>query len=244
MNIKTVSCCRLKVPDMNKLLLIVFCLLLVGLSACATTPNLPQPSAKYVYQTEKIVQRTVNSLWQDTAGLYEDSKARRLNDLITIKVSENISGSGKADSSTSKTSKLDAGIDEVFGIPLNMNTLNFFGRGATITPNVKGSYDSSYKGSGETNREGKLIGTITAKVVEVMPNGNLTLESRKEITINNEKQILILKGMIRPEDIEVDNTISSSKMADAEVYFVGDGIIQDKQSPGWLVRIMDKVWPF
>lgn len=226
------------------LALVIICLLTAGLSGCATTHSLPQPSAKYLYHTEKTMQRPANSLWQDTAGLYEDSKAGRLNDLITIKVSENISGSGKADSSSNKTSNLDASIDEVFGMPLNLNTRNFYGRGATITPNVKGSYDSDYSGSGETNREGRLIGTITARVVEVMPNGNLTLESRKEITINNEKQILIVKGIIRPEDIEVDNTISSSKMADSEVYFVGDGIIQDKQSPGWLVRIMDKVWPF
>jgi flagellar L-ring protein precursor FlgH len=102
----------------------------------------------------------------------------------------------------------------------------------------------SFKGAGETTRTGTLVGTITAKVVEVMPNGNLLLESRKDIVINNERQTLILRGMIRPDDVALDNTIVSSKVADAEVYFVGNGIVQEKQSPGWLVRMLDKAWPF
>jgi flagellar L-ring protein precursor FlgH len=77
-----------------------------------------------------------------------------------------------------------------------------------------------------------------------MPNGNLVIESRKDITINREKQILVLRGMIRPEDIGNDNTVLSSRVADSEVYYVGDGVIQDKQGPGWLVRFLDKAWPF
>jgi flagellar L-ring protein precursor FlgH len=109
---------------------------------------------------------------------------------------------------------------------------------------VAAAFADDFKGKGATNRSGKLVGTITAKVVEVMPNGNLALESRKEITINNEKQILILKGMARPDDIATDNTILSSRIADAEVFFVGDGVLQEKQRPGWLGRIVGAVWPF
>ena len=88
------------------------------------------------------------------------------------------------------------------------------------------------------------MGTITAKVVEILPNGNLVLESRKEITVNNEKQILVFQGMARPEDIAMDNSIMSDKVADSRVFFVGDGVLQDKQRPGWLVRLLDKIWPF
>jgi len=88
------------------------------------------------------------------------------------------------------------------------------------------------------------VGTITAKVVEILPNGNLVLESRKEITVNNEKQILVFQGMARPEDIAMDNSIMSDKVADSRVFFVGDGVLQDKQRPGWLVRLLDKIWPF
>ncbi|PJA56905.1 MAG: flagellar basal body L-ring protein, partial [Rhodocyclales bacterium CG_4_9_14_3_um_filter_68_10] len=78
----------------------------------------------------------------------------------------------------------------------------------------------------------------------VMPNGTLSVESRKEITINNEKQVLILRGLVRPEDISVANMVASSKVADAEIFLVGDGVLQEKQRQGWLVRILDGVWPF
>lgn len=219
----------------------VVCLLF---SSCATTPELPPHPPKYVYQEEKRERPSMNSLYHEGASLYEDNKARRLNDIVTIRVVENISGSGKADTSTGRKSSLDAGVDDLFGAPLNLNTNNLYGRGKTFSPTVKGSMQDDFKGSGETTREGKLIGTITAKVVEVMPNGNLVLEARKEITINREKQILVLRGMARPDDIANDNTIESNRITDAEIYFVGNGVIQDKQGPGWLVRFLDKVWPF
>ena len=219
--------------------------LLLFIAACATTTvQLPPSPPKYVYADEKVEHPSINSLWRDTASLYEDVKARRLNDLVTIRVLENITGSGKADTSTNKASSLDVGVDKFFGAPLNLNANNLYGHGNTFSPGVKGSATNDFKGSGETTREGTLVGTITAKVVEVMPNNNLVLEARKELTINNEKQILVLRGMIRPDDILVDNTVLSTRISDAKIYFVGDGVVQDKQRPGWLVRILDNVWPF
>ncbi len=224
-------------------------MLLCLLSACASTPKLPPPPPRYVYQAvhadePKSSVMGSNSLWRDTASLYEDVKARRLNDLITINVVENISGSGTADTSASRKSSADAGLDSLLGIPTNLNLANLYGKGNTFSPTVKGSMQDDFKGSGATTRAGTLVGTITAKVVEVMPNGTLAIESRKEITINNEKQILILRGMVRPDDIAVDNSVLSNRVADAEVYFVGDGVVQSKQDTGWLVKILDKVWPF
>lgn len=235
------------VAGSEKYLSAACCLLLAAIFYGCATPQLPPRPPKYVYQddkADKAAHSTSNSLWVETAGLYEDVKARRLNDLVTIDVTENISGSGTADTAASKSSTLDAAITDFFGAPLNLNRNNIFGQGKTFSPTASGSMKDDFKGAGATKREGKLIGTITAKVVEVMPNGNLIVESRKEITVNNEKQILILMGMIRPDDIAADNSVPSSKVADAQVYFVGDGIIQDKQSPGWLVKFFDRVWPF
>lgn len=234
--IKFVACC-----------LVVIALLLSG---CASTPQLPPKPPKYVQYQEKAETASPNSLWRDSASLFEDRKARRLNDLVTINVVENITGSGKAETGTSRDSSADFGVTNFLGANLDFNLHNFFGvkdfyKGPnTFSPTVKGSGKSEFEGKGDTSRQGRLIGTITAKVVEVMPNGNLVLESRKDITINNEKQTLVLRGMIRTDDIRADNTIASSKVADAEIYFVGDGVIQEKQSPGWLVRFLDKIWPF
>ncbi len=232
---------------------LVFALLIFNFAlffGCATSPELPPPPPKYVYQEEKTATASTNSLWRDTASLYEDVKARRLNDLVTIRVVENITGSGKADTTTSRDSSADYGLTDLFGMNNDFNLHNVFGlkdfyKGSNVfSPTVKGSGKSDFTGKGDTTREGKLIGTITAKVVEVMPNGTLVLESRKDITINREKQILVLRGIIRPDDIASDNTVLSSKVADAQVYYVGDGVIQDKQGQGWLVRLLDNVWPF
>jgi len=208
------------------------------------TPTLPPPPPRYVYPGAEAAQpkQAANSLWRETASLYEDVKARRLNDLVTINVLENISGSGSADTAAGKKSSVDASMDTLFGLPIN--SMSFHDRFNPLSPSVKGSMTNDFKGSGSTTRAGNLVGTITAKVVEVMPNGNLALESRKEITINNEKQILVLRGMVRPDDIAIDNTILSSKVSDAQVFFVGDGIVQDKQKQGWLVRVLDTIWPF
>ncbi len=222
-------------------------LLFLSFAACATVPKLPPPPPKYVYHEKsrpEAVHYANNSLFAEGAGLYEDLKARRLNDLVTINVLENITGSGQADTNTSRTSSLDANVTGFFGAPLNLGLSNLYGNGNTFEPSVSGNMSDSFKGSGATTRTGTLVGTITAKVVQVLPNGNLVLQSRKEITINNEKQILVFEGICRPYDIAPDNTIASTRITDAKVYFVGDGVVQEKQGPGWLSRFLDKVWPF
>jgi flagellar L-ring protein precursor FlgH len=231
-------------------LLSVFCLL--SFIGCVTpSAKLPPPPPKYVdHVDEKMSESSANSLWSDGVNLFEDTKARRLNDLVTINIVESISGSGKADTDTSSESTLAFELSEFFGMNTDFNLQDdkllksLYKGGNVFEPKVESASKSEFKGKGDTNREGKLIATITAKVVEVMPNGNLILEARKELTINNEKQILVLTGMVRNDDIEVDNTILSSKIADAQVYYVGDGVIQEKQSPGWMARVLDYVWPF
>ncbi len=228
---------------------VLFALFFVG---CASpSKQLPPPPPKYIYQMEEQpISRSTNSLWNDSVNIFEDRKARRLNDLVTIKIEESLEGSGTADTATSRDSSVDAGLVELLGMNQNFNIENWpvikqmWLDGNGFVPAVEGSAQSNFKGAGDTNREGELTATLTAKVVEVMPNGNLVLEARKELTINEERQILVLAGMVRPDDIESDNTISSTKIADAHVFYVGDGVINDKQKPGWLVRIVDNAWPF
>ncbi len=157
---------------------------------------------------------------------------------------ESISGSGAADTATARNSTLDAKVTGFFGAPLNLGKSNLYGNGYTFSPSVTGSMADDFKGTGTTNRTGSIVGTITARVTEVMPNGTLSVESRKEITINHEKQVLILRGAVRPEDISITNMVASNKVADAEIFLVGDGVLQEKQKPGWLVRILNGVWPF
>jgi len=221
------------------------------LGCASPARQLPPPPVKYVDRVEKrTTGPSANSLWDDSEGLFLDIKASRLNDLVTIRIVETSSGSGAADTDTSRESNAEYELETFFGMNNDFNLQNAFFlkdfyKGANIfIPEVKGNAKSEFKGKGETNRDGELIATITAKIVEVLPNGNFVLESRKELTINNEKQILIMTGMVRPVDISTGNVVLSTKIADARLYYVGDGVIQDKQSPGWLVRILDNLWGF
>jgi flagellar L-ring protein precursor FlgH len=89
-----------------------------------------------------------------------------------------------------------------------------------------------------------LNATITARIINVLPNGNLMIEGRRNIKVNNEDQEIMLEGTIRPRDISPNNTVNSIYVADARISYSGRGIISDRQSPGWLMNIVDKLWPF
>jgi len=221
---------------------------LLFLLGCASTKTLPPPSPNYIPEPAPSGHpggySTPGSIYRERAGLFEDRRARRLNDLVTVLIVENVSGSKKAETKTAKDSTLDAGIDTFFGAPLNMNLNNLYGKGSTFSPSVGSSFKNDFQGTGETTREGSLKGTITARVIDVLPNGNLVIESRKEVTLNYEKQVLVLKGIIRPDDISTNNTIYSTKVADARIFLVGDGVIDSKQVSGWLGSIVDRIWPF
>jgi flagellar L-ring protein precursor FlgH len=227
------------------LLLFVIALLVSG---CSSAHNVPPPSPSYIKRSTQAgyvpPPASPGSIFQDRASLYEDLRARRLNDLVTVLIVEKVTGSKKAETKTGRESTFDASISKFFGMPLNLNLSNLYGKGNTFSPSVGSSIETDFQGTGETSREGSLKGTITARVVDVLPNGNLVIESRKEITLNFEKQILVLKGIIRPEDISTANTIESTRIADAQIYLVGEGIVDEKQAPGWLGRFMDRVWPF
>lgn len=235
---------------------LILCSVSLALVSCATPMSkLPPPPPKYVHDmTDSVPSASANSLWADGENLFSDIKARRVNDLVTILIVESLSGSGAADTATSRDSSVDLELAEFLGMAkdfglqdrsLLKHLYNIGDSSATkFNPAIQGSGKSDFKGEGDTNRKGALNATITAKVVEVMPNGNLVLESRKELTINSETQILVLRGIARGEDVTSGNTIISTKLADAQVYYVGDGVIQEKQSPGWLVRISDHLWPF
>lgn len=181
------------------------------------------------------------SIWQaGTAGLTEDFKARRRGDIITILIVENASASKAAKTDTSRASAVSAGIPNLMG--LEAGTLkNTFG---DLSKLINASVDSTYAGAGSTSRQETLNATISAKVIEVLPNGNLLIEGRRNVRVNNEDQIIVVEGTVRPADIGPDNIISSGLVADARISYTGKGIISDRQSPGWLMNIIDKVWPF
>jgi flagellar L-ring protein precursor FlgH len=183
------------------------------------------------------------SLWADNGSLSEmfiNAKARRAGDIITIRITESSSASNNASTNTGRTTSMSFGLSNLFGMENNAPTsaiLNPFGT-------VKSGYESEFDGSGTTARSGALSAYITARIVQVKPNGNLLIEGNREVRINNENQVITLTGVIRPRDISSDNVIQSTYIADARISYSGSGVINEQQRPGWLARLFDSIWPF
>lgn len=188
----------------------------------------PQPPAGTIF-------RGVNS----NSNFLGDHRARGVGDIITVKISEVTNASEKAGTSTKRTSGTTAGIPNFFGLESNMYP-------SSINPDkmISASTKNDFEGSGETSRTGSLTATITARVVEVLGNGNLAIEGKREIVINNEKKEILVQGIVRPRDLDYDNSVYSYQVADAKIIYTGVGVVGEKQRPGWLARIVDTVWPF
>lgn len=226
----------------------VFLVLLVILSSlaagCAASKELVknQPPPPLITQATPVM--AAGSLWPGENArnsLFADNKARRVGDIVTILVSESSTGSSKAGTNTSRDTATTAGIASLLGIDKSIQAQN-----TKLLPTIQmgGSSSNSLKGEGDTSRVTKLTATLTARIMKVLDNGNMLIEGRRQLAINGEDQEIVISGRIRPEDITTDNVIASQYIADASIYYTGQGIINDKMRAGWLTRVMDKVWPF
>jgi flagellar L-ring protein precursor FlgH len=177
---------------------------------------------------------TPDSLWM--AGLSGDLRARRLNDLVTVRVIEVVSAQGSADSSLDKDSSASASVTNLFGaesrFPGWLDPTSLAALGA----------NTSFKGSGSTARNGSLTAVITARVAEVLPNGDLAIEGVREIDINGDRQMIVLTGVVRPSDIGPGNVVTSTAIGQMRIRYFGRGLIKDNLQPGWLVRVLNKIF--
>jgi len=190
---------------------------------------------------------TTGSIWPGETSrnaLFQDLRAKNVGDIVTIRVSEKTSAIKEATTSTARSSTNDIAISKFLGLPLNFGMKDFLNQGQPFSPEIESSYDADFDGSGTTKRSGELSAVISTRITDVLANGNLVLEGRKDTIVNNEQQYIILSGIARPEDINEENVISSALLSDARIEYSGRGVIADEQSPGWMRRILDNVWPF
>jgi flagellar L-ring protein precursor FlgH len=195
--------------------------LVIGVSASLIL-SIPQDSP---VQAVSELPPATGSLWDDRAGsLYDDFKARRVGDLVTIVVVENTTASARANTAVQKSESASttAGVG-----PL----LNF------LWPELSASGKTESNAQGNTARAGTLQTRITVQVVETFPNGVLRLEGRRTLKINEETQTLVFSGLVRIRDIRADNTVPSTAIANAEIYFEGKGIVGSRQREGILTRL-------
>ncbi|MBI3771296.1 MAG: flagellar basal body L-ring protein FlgH [Gammaproteobacteria bacterium] len=179
-------------------------------------------------------------------SLYDDMKARRVGDIITIVLLENTNASKKASTNTAKDSSMAMANPTLFGRKPSFSLPRPFQpsiNGMTLETSIDSK--NSFKGEGDSSQSNSLTGNITVSVAEVLPNGNLFVRGQKRLTINQGDELVQFSGYVRAADIRPDNTVISSKVADAKIAYIGEGTLADVNSQGWLGRFFNsKWWPF
>ena len=238
----------------NKLFAALILFQAFGLGACATLQEkVENPSNKVISQDifkdtkDKEYQRQEGSLWPGETSdnlLFADTKAKQLGDVVNIILEENLTSSNSATTETSREFDTTITAGSIFGLPTNLGITNFLGSTQEFNPNLTASVDRSNDGAGTTTRSGSVTGRMAALITEVLPNGIFRIEGRRTVTVNDEEQIMILEGLIRPVDIGFDNTISSQRIANAKITLTGEGVVSDENKVGWLTRFLAYIWPF
>jgi len=217
---------------------------LLLLAACARVASVPVPPPAAV-AIQPPPPPPNGSLWHpELAANYPflDVRAHFPGDLLTVVVSEQSQGKKDATTETTGESSISASVEDFFGIPAA--AVKFLPNGFNPQSVVKAETKRSSKGDGTTKREGALTANITVRVVALDPNGNLYVRGDKIVSVNRENQHIVLSGTVRPEDIASDNSVLSSRLADARIDYYGSGVVGDKQNVPLTHRLFDWVWPF
>ncbi|MCC6598363.1 MAG: flagellar basal body L-ring protein FlgH [Alphaproteobacteria bacterium] len=250
----------MKINTLSKATLsLLTCSMLAGCSAADRIANIGQapamsgienPVTKKEYQpvslpmpTPKNTTPQRNSLWAaDRTTFFKDQRANDVGDIITVTIK--IDDKAELDNASGRTRKSgeNAALPALLGyeqaldrvLPQAIDNTNLIGSTA----------DSNFKGTGTIDREEKIEVKLAALITQILPNGNMVLHGRQEVLVNFEKRILEINGVVRPEDITIQNTISYEKIAEARIAYGGEGQMTDVQQPRYGQQLYDIVFPF
>jgi len=222
--------------------ILVLVLWIVSLSACMQNRK-PLPDdpayAPTVSANMPVPQRTAGSLYQDAYGmsLFDDRKAHFVGDVITVTLSEKT------------VSKKSSGVAVKKNSATDMNAGTLLG---AVDPSYKGlslensiAHNRTFSGDADADQSNSLEGNITVTVAEILPNGNLIVRGEKWITLNRGDEFIRISGIIRPDDIAPDNTVVSTRLANAKISYSGTGTLADSQTMGWFSKFFNSGWwPF
>ncbi len=184
------------------------------------------------------------SLWQEVQArrlMGLDAGARQAGDLVTVLITEQTATSIDAATGTSRASEAAAGVAALLGAEKRILKAHP-DMGEAIALGAGSS--SAFTGEGGTRRGSSVQTVLTCEVIEVTSNGNLRIWGYKKVRVNRETQFVVLTGVVRPRDIRMDNTVASDFLSEAQLEITGNGVLADKQGPGFLTRVLDHVWPF
>ncbi len=198
-----------------------------------------RPPVNFQQDNEAINKGSIFNPTYPGTYLFADQRAMRLGDIVTVRIKEEADAKRGAGTELSRKSETQLELDAFFGV-LNQLDNEQLKNGDLLDA----LFDSEFAGSGKTSRSESMEATVPATVRNVLPNGNLFIEGHRVVLVNDEEHHFYLSGVIRPVDIQADNSVISSVIADAEIEFTGRGVISDKQKQGWLNRSLDYVSPF
>jgi len=183
-----------------------------------------------------------DSLWKDEVSkpMYSDKRACAVGDIVTILVQENSTTSKDSSTKSSKKTGADIGITSFLYGPQASGLLTKGGKYPALNFNAQNNFDAS----GQVGSSEKIVARITVRVIDVLPNKNLVIEGSRQTTFSGETQHVILRGVIRPEDISPNNTVYSYNVADVKIQFISKGTVTDSQKKGWFTKVLDKINPF
>lgn len=170
-------------------------------------------------------------------SLFSDTKAHRVGDLLTVVLSESTSAQKAASTSSSRDQSIGLDGPTLFGRPLTHN--------GTAILDTSVDMGNEFSGDGTSSQSNSLSGSITVFVSQVLPNGNLVIRGEKKLTLNQGDEYIRISGIVRPMDVNPDNTVASTQVANAEIFYSGDGALNDANRMGWLARFFNgPLWPF
>lgn len=237
----------------NRSLILLLGVAFMFCSACGAgsnrRPTIQQPVAEpQEYRQEVYGKNNPGSLFaaSQEETLFADSRARKVGDIVVVKLVENTKAQNKAETTADKQSNSNYQVNAMFGqsqygfLPLvGVGPLASIGKPALNTASA-----SDLNATGKTKRENYVTTSLAARVLRVLPGGMLQIEGAREIRVNEETEYMVVRGMIRSRDVDSDNSIYSTQIANASIEYYGSGVLADKQKPGWFTRLMDNIWPF
>ena len=213
----------------------------LGLTGCNVMPYRKPDFKRYEPTPPADVQTShikMGSIYQGQSSsfIFEDSKARRVGDIITIILSESTNATKKATTATKKENTTDFGAPTLFGRGVTKGGVNILGG------NIESSQE--FTGEGDAAQSNALNGTITVTVAKVYANGNLFVKGQKRMLLNHGEEYIQISGILRPMDVSKNNTVSSTLLADARILYSGDGAVSESNKMGWLARFFNsQYWP-
>ncbi|WP_264982304.1 flagellar basal body L-ring protein FlgH [Pseudodesulfovibrio portus] len=231
---------------MSRYFILIGALVLLAAGCAPTYKEQPMPPLTPPVYEQDDPTLNPGSLFDSNRSefLYDDNRASRVGDIVLVKVAEEANTSLKSETTADKENTHNTGVTAMPTTGL-IGSLPLTGQlGAKVGTSIQASQSSEFSGNGETKQESSFEATVATRIVRRLPGNLLQVEGARRIRVNAETQFLVVRGLIRQRDIASDNSVSSAKLAEAQIEIYGQGVLADKQKPGWLSRILDNIYPF